>query len=62
MSGGWGHIGIYKDRVIHWQKAADALPPGAERDACLALSDGYAKLVTMVQKLETGSALADSDQ
>ena len=43
-------IEVYEGRSAHWQLAADALPPGPNREACLALAEGYARLVELMER------------
>jgi hypothetical protein len=33
-----------------WREKADALPEGKERDACLALAEGYANLAGLIEE------------
>lgn len=41
---------VYRTRAKKWQKEADALPAGKERDGCLELADGYTKLAELLEK------------
>ena len=44
----------YHARARMWREKADTLPEGMERDACLALAEGYANLAGLIE--ETGEA------
>lgn len=48
MFGSWDPQ-AYKDRAQQWHGAAAALPPGPARDACVAIAEGYAKLVGLIE-------------
>jgi hypothetical protein len=39
---------VYRERAKQWRAAAEELPLGKERDACLVLADGYAKLAGLI--------------
>jgi hypothetical protein len=39
---------VYRARAKQWRAAAEKLPPGKERDACLTLADGYANLASLI--------------
>ena len=39
----------YRARAQQWQVAADKLPPGKEREACLKLAEGYAHLAALIE-------------
>jgi hypothetical protein len=49
MPGTW-NAETYRDRAEKWRKEAEALSPGAERDACMKLADGYATLAALIEK------------
>lgn len=40
----------YRIRAEEWRERAKALPPGKERDAYLALTEGYAHLAKLVEE------------
>jgi hypothetical protein len=40
----------YRNRARMWREKADALPEGKEREACLALAEGYANLAGLVDE------------
>jgi hypothetical protein len=41
----------YRERARKWREVAEALPPGRDRDASLALANGYAALVAIIGRL-----------
>jgi hypothetical protein len=41
----------YKERERQWRSQAATLSPGPERDACLALADGYANLTAILERM-----------
>ena len=41
----------YQEREQQWRDQAATLSPGPERDACLALADGYANLAAILERL-----------
>jgi hypothetical protein len=49
MFGSWDPQ-AYKDRAQQWHDAAAALPLGPARDACVAIAEGYAKLVELIDR------------
>ena len=57
MAAGSEKVQVYRTRRKRWQDAADALPPGKERDQCLVLAHGYDKLIRLIQMedAQTGS-------
>jgi hypothetical protein len=42
----------YRERERQWRECAAKLPPGPEQDACIALAEGYANLVTILERLD----------
>jgi hypothetical protein len=54
MPGGWDPT-IYRVRAEDWQDKADALPAGKERDACIALAEGYARLAQLIEESTVSS-------
>jgi hypothetical protein len=40
----------YREREKHWRNEAARLTSGQDRDACLALADGYADLVSIIER------------
>jgi hypothetical protein len=42
----------YRALSAKWREEAEALPLGKDRDACMALADGYARLASIIE--ETG--------
>jgi hypothetical protein len=42
----------YRERERRWREEAKSRPDGAERDACVALADGYAHLVELIERLD----------
>ena len=46
----------YQERERQWQQQAAGLPPGPDRDACLALADGYGTLIALLDRLDQGHA------
>jgi hypothetical protein len=49
-------IETYQEREREWRERAATLEPGAERDACLALADGYRHLVTLIERVNESPA------
>ena len=45
---------VYRERAEQWREAAAGLPPGKERDACLALSEGYERLAELIAASRRG--------
>lgn len=43
------HADVYREREKQWRAAAEALPPGEERDTNLSLAEGYARLVDFIE-------------
>ncbi|WP_428531627.1 hypothetical protein [Rhodopila sp.] len=41
----------YQEREKQWREQAAGLPPGPDRDACLALAGGYGNLIALLDKL-----------
>ena len=44
--------GVYRNRATAWLQKAESLPEGHEREACLALAEGYVRLASL-SKLKT---------
>ena len=44
--------GKYREREHHWREEAKSRTDAAERDACVALADGYAHLVELIERLD----------
>jgi hypothetical protein len=42
----------YRERERRWREEAKSRPDGAESDACVALADGYAHLVELIERLD----------
>jgi hypothetical protein len=49
MPGDW-NAQTYRERAKQWQAAVDKLPGGRERNACLTLAEGYARLAELIDK------------
>jgi hypothetical protein len=49
MPGSW-NAETYRARAKQWRTEAEARPPGKERDACMALAEGYAHLAALIAK------------
>jgi hypothetical protein len=47
----------YRERERHWRDEAKSKPEGAERDACIAIADGYAHLISIIERLDPGVML-----
>ena len=47
MSDSW-NAETYRARAAQWRREAENRGPGKERDACLALADGYSHLATLI--------------
>ncbi len=45
-------LAVYHEREREWRKRAATLEPGAERDACIALADGYYHLTELISQIE----------
>ena len=43
---------VYRQRAKDWQEKAEALSPGNERDTCLTIATGYARLATLIEEFE----------
>jgi len=41
--------GEYRDRATAWLQKAESLTAGRERDACLALAEGYLNLARLLE-------------
>jgi hypothetical protein len=48
MPATWDPV-LYRDGARRWRKEAESLPPGKDRDACIALADGYTKLAALIE-------------
>jgi hypothetical protein len=48
------NVEIYREREKRWREEAKSKPNDAERDACLSLAEGYAKLVSIIERIEFG--------
>jgi hypothetical protein len=46
----------YRNQAKGWRAAAEKLPPGKEREACLTLADGYAHLASLIDSLGLDSS------
>ena len=53
MPSGWDPK-VYKERARQWRLAAEARPPGKEREACESLAEDYEKLAALILASETG--------
>jgi hypothetical protein len=42
----------YRERERRWREEANSKPDGAERDACLSLANGYANLISIIERIE----------
>jgi hypothetical protein len=42
----------YRERERKWREEAERAPEGAERDACIALAEGYATLIAALENVE----------
>jgi hypothetical protein len=40
----------YRARAAQWRQQAETLSPGKEKDACLALAEGYADLAALLAR------------
>ena len=47
---------VYRERAEQWRAAAEKLPLGKEREACLVLADGYANLAGLIDSSGLDSA------
>jgi hypothetical protein len=61
MSEHWD-IEVYRARAKQWQAAADACPPGKEREACQILHEGYTRLVKVIEKIHASEQLRTREQ
>jgi len=50
----------YRQREAQWREQALMLPAGREREACLALAEGYANLVEILERLDAPEAAEQS--
>jgi hypothetical protein len=46
----------YREREAQWREQAAKTPPGPEQKACLALANGYANLIVLLERLHTAEA------
>ena len=44
----------YRCRAQQWRAQAETFPPGRERDACMALAEGYDHLAALIDKENEG--------
>ena len=42
----------YREREKRWREQAAELPPGPDRDGCLALASGYGALIAILDRLD----------
>lgn len=49
MPGGWNPA-PYWERARKWREQAEAMSPGKEREACLALAERYANLAAIIER------------
>ena len=49
MPDGW-NADTYRARATQWRQKAETLPLGKEKDACLALAEGYADLAALIAR------------
>jgi hypothetical protein len=49
------NAGEYRNRATAWLQKAESLPAGRERDACLALADGYTRLAVLLETQQGAS-------
>jgi hypothetical protein len=49
MPGTWDPV-LYRDRARRWREEAESLPPGKDRDACIALAQGYSNLAALIDE------------
>jgi hypothetical protein len=45
----------YRERARRWQTEADGLPAGRQREACMALAEGYTHLVQIIEEMQQPS-------
>jgi hypothetical protein len=43
----------YRQRAKEWHVKAAELPAGSERDACVALAEGYMHLAALIEKSQS---------
>jgi hypothetical protein len=53
MPGSW-NAETYRARERQWRAEAESQPPGKDRDACMALAEGYAHLAAIIDELNGG--------
>lgn len=53
-------LATYQEREREWRERAATLEPGAERDACIALADGYRDLVSLIERVESNGGKRQS--
>jgi hypothetical protein len=51
MPKGWDPE-AYRQRAREWQEKADALSAGKERETCLTITQGYARLAVLIYESE----------
>jgi hypothetical protein len=49
MPGSWNPA-TYRERARKWREAADALPPGDEREACMSMARRYSELAAVMYR------------
>jgi hypothetical protein len=40
---------VYRERARQWREKAEALPHGQERETCVVIADGYARLARLIE-------------
>ena len=49
--------GVYRNRATAWLQKAESLPEGHEREACLALAEGYVRLAELIEAQDAPAAV-----
>jgi hypothetical protein len=52
---------VYRQRADEWQEKANALSPGKERDTCLTIAQGYARLAALIDESERPQTIPPPD-
>jgi hypothetical protein len=60
MPSDW-NLETYRRRARQWQDKAVALPPGDERQSCVVLAEGYARLARLIEEAQASNRFTSID-